>query len=70
MKGCDLVRVVEVKSVMVKIFLGGEGLKFFMEVYISHVGIKAGGFFKELKNNSEGVQDFFRGIEIFSRGGG
>ena len=32
--------MVEVNSVMVKIFFGGEGLKFFMEVYISHVGLR------------------------------
>ena len=31
---------------------------------------RAGGFFKGVKKISEGVKDFFRGIEIFSSGGG
>ena len=37
-----------------------------MKVQISHMG-RAGGF---LKGISEEVKDFFRGIEIFSSGGG
>ena len=56
--------MVEVISVMVKIFFWGEGLKFFYGG-LDFSRKRARGFFKGVKKISEWVKDFFRGTEIF-----